>query len=203
MKQAHRNRPTVIIITMSLILIAGSSSLLFAGNRFSTAPNRMVDPIVTTTQLDADVIDSLLHMREEEKLARDVYLTLAEYWGQRIFSSIASSEQRHMDSVASLLTAFGIEDPVKDPTIGAFTNPLFTQLYEDLIEQGTTSLADAYRVGIAIEELDIEDLEEQSAFIDDLRITQVYDSLLRGSWNHLGSFQRQLDAVTMGNHRVI
>jgi hypothetical protein len=35
----------------------------------------------------------LAYMREEEKLAHDVYLALYEQWGSTIFRSIASSEQ--------------------------------------------------------------------------------------------------------------
>ncbi|MDP2030099.1 MAG: DUF2202 domain-containing protein [Thiobacillus sp.] len=48
----------------------------------------------------------LLFMREEEKLARDVYLTLYETWGLAVFSNIASSEQSHMDALLKLLRTY-------------------------------------------------------------------------------------------------
>ncbi|MGI9258025.1 MAG: DUF2202 domain-containing protein, partial [Gammaproteobacteria bacterium] len=35
----------------------------------------------------------ILFMREEEKLARDVYLALGEQWGMNVFDNISSSEQ--------------------------------------------------------------------------------------------------------------
>jgi len=46
--------------------------------------------------------DGLAFMREEEKLARDVYLTLYDQWGLRSFSNIAASEQTHTDAVKNL-----------------------------------------------------------------------------------------------------
>ena len=62
-------------------------------------------------------IDGLIHMRVEEKLARDVYLTLFDTWGLSIFNNIAVSEQRHMDAIKNLLDKYGIEDPVEDPDV--------------------------------------------------------------------------------------
>ncbi len=41
----------------------------------------------------------LLYMREEEKLARDVYDYLYEKWNAIIFDNISNSEQIHMDRV--------------------------------------------------------------------------------------------------------
>jgi hypothetical protein len=66
----------------------------------------------------------LLHMREEEKLARDVYLTLYNRWGLVIFRNIARSEQRHMDAIKTLLDRYNIPDPVEatGDRIGVFQN---------------------------------------------------------------------------------
>lgn len=47
--------------------------------------------------------EGLIEMREEEKLARDVYLTLYNKWKLQIFKNIAESEQTHMDAVKYLL----------------------------------------------------------------------------------------------------
>jgi len=41
----------------------------------------------------------LMKMREEEKMARDVYQVLYDKWGHQIFSNIARSEQQHMGAV--------------------------------------------------------------------------------------------------------
>ncbi|MEM4604541.1 MAG: DUF2202 domain-containing protein [Pyrobaculum sp.] len=42
-------------------------------------------------------IAAVLYMREVEKLARDLYLTLYNATGEKI--NLAESEQRHMDAV--------------------------------------------------------------------------------------------------------
>ena len=52
-------------------------------------------------------------MREEEKLARDVYVALGDRWGLRVFENIARAEQRHMDAVVAQLDREGVDyEPV-------------------------------------------------------------------------------------------
>ena len=133
-------------------------------------------------------IDSLIVMREEEKLARDVYLTLADRWNAPIFSNIAKAETRHMSVVGQLIRANGLNDPVADDTVGSFTNPKFAQLYNELVEAGSRSLNDAYLVGVKIEEMDIKDLEDSLAQVSNSNIRRVYQNLLRASQNHLRAF---------------
>ena len=139
-------------------------------------------------------IEGLLWMREEEKLARDVYLALSERWDLGIFSNIAASEQRHTDAVARLLQAFGITDPVVEDVPGMFTDPDLAALYEDLVARGSRSELDALAVGALIEDLDIADLDEYLASTGDAAITQVYGRLLTGSENHLRAFVGQLES---------
>lgn len=189
----NNKKKSYISMIMALMIMIGSTAALSAGNdNLSPAGNVSLSATQSVPSLDEQAIANLQFMREEEKLARDVYLTLADLWNQRVFATIASSEQRHMDSMAALLVRFEIEDPVKDHEIGVFTNPLFTALYDDLVEQGSTSLADAFLVGITIEELDIEDIRNQTTYLQDSSIVRVYDNLLRGSLNHLATFERQL-----------
>lgn len=138
--------------------------------------------------------EGLLMMREEEKLAHDVYTTLYDKWGLQIFSNIAQSEQTHTESVRTLLEKYAIADPVTDDTVGAFTNPDFTALYNDLVAQGSGSLLDALAVGALIEDLDIADLEELIAETDNQDIALVYGNLVRGSRNHMRSFTKQIEA---------
>ncbi len=116
--------------------------------------------------LSDDESAALLFMREEEKLAHDVYVTLYDQWGLRVFSNIAASEQRHTDAVATLLDAYGLEDPTVGNGAGEFTNPDLQTLYAALIAQGSVSAAEALKVGVAIEELDIADLAQRMAETD-------------------------------------
>lgn len=137
-------------------------------------------------------VSDLLYMREEEKLARDVYAYLYSQWQLPVFDSIAQSEQNHMDSILELLTAYGIEDPAAQTAVGQFTNSTLQDLYDTLIVQGSTSLEEALRVGALIEEVDIQDLDETLTRTDKVDLERVYSNLMFGSENHLRSFTSQL-----------
>jgi hypothetical protein len=139
------------------------------------------------TLSDAEV-ESLLYMREEEKLARDVYLMLYEKWEMPIFQNISNSEQTHTDAVKTLLDRYNLEDPAADTDVGVFTDPTLQELYDQLVAEGNRSLVDALRVGAAIEEIDILDLEERIVQTDEANIQLVYENLMKGSRNHLRSF---------------
>ncbi len=143
-------------------------------------------------ELSQEEIDGLLLMREEEKLARDVYLELYDKWGIRIFSNIASSEQTHTDAVKSLLDKYDLEDPVGDDARGVFENQELQTLYISLVEQGSNSIEDALTIGATIEDLDIKDLQDLLEQTDNQDITAVYNNLMKGSRNHLRSFTRML-----------
>ena len=144
-------------------------------------------------QLDDSEREGILYMREEEKLARDVYLQLYELWGTNNFNNIGSSEQTHMDAMESLIERYNLEDPVKNNETGQFANETLQQLHDELIEQGSKSEIDALMVGAAIEEIDIIDIEEYVVKTDNQDIITVYDNLLKGSRNHLRSFVSVLE----------
>jgi hypothetical protein len=146
-------------------------------------------------ELSAAEAEALLYMREEEKLAHDVYVTLYEQWGLNTFQNIASSEQAHTDAVKALLDRYGLDDPAS-AQVGVFTNPDLQVLYDQLIARGGQSLAEAIKTGGAIEEIDILDLEERLAQTDNADIQQVFNSLLNGSKNHLRAFASVLQVRT-------
>lgn len=153
-------------------------------------------PPAPTSPLTADEIAGLVFMREEEKLARDVYLTLYDAWGSQVFSNIARAEQTHMDAVKTLLDRYGIADPAAGNDIGEFTDPSLQALYDDLAAQGQASLAEALRVGALIEEVDIADLIERLPEVVHNDIQRVYGQLLQGSENHLRAFVSTLERQT-------
>ncbi len=136
----------------------------------------------------------LVQMREEEKLARDVYLTLGSIWGTRIFSNIASSEQIHTDAVKNLLARYAITDPVVDDSLGSFTSPKMKNLYTTLVAQGTLSLKEALVVGATIEDLDIKDLDTFKKETVQSDILSVYNNLQQGSRNHMRAFVKNIQA---------
>ncbi|WP_297088963.1 DUF2202 domain-containing protein [uncultured Draconibacterium sp.] len=132
-------------------------------------------------------ISGLVLMREEEKLAHDVYLKFYELYGQAIFENIAKSEAAHTNAVLNLLNGYGIEDPALE-VAGEFSNEEFAALYAALIEAGSVGLVEALTVGATIEDLDIFDLQELLKETSSADITGVYQNLLKGSENHMRAF---------------
>lgn len=149
-------------------------------------------PVAPTASLTEEEAEGLAFMREEEKLAHDVYVALYEKWGLPVFKNIAAAEQAHADAVKRLLDRYGVEDPAAGAAEGEFTNPTLQSLYEQLVARGSLSIADALKVGAAIEELDILDLQERIAQTDKADIARVYSNLLKGSENHLRAFVSNL-----------
>ena len=155
-----------------------------------------VAPLAVTSTLSAEEAAGLIFMREEEKLAHDVYVTFYQQYGLSIFDNIANSEAMHMSSVKTLLDRYGIADPVAGKAAGVFADASLQALYNQLVAQGRQSLSAALKVGGAIEEIDILDLKERLATTTHSDIQQVYTSLLNGSYNHLRAFARTLTTQT-------
>lgn len=144
--------------------------------------------------LSTEEANSLTYMREEEKLAHDVYARLNTLWGSQltIFDNIAQSEATHTEAVRLLLTRYKLPDPAENMAEGLFVNPTLQQLYYDLVAQGANSLIAGLQVGAAIEELDLIDIQNALATIDNRDILQVYNNLMKGSRNHLRAFVQAL-----------
>lgn len=146
-----------------------------------------------TEDLSDEEIASLLYMREEEKLARDVYITLYQKYGIRVFNNISKAEQTHTDAIKLLLEKYNLTDPVQNDTIGVFVNQDLQNLYNQLIETGNVSDVEALKVGAAIEEIDILDLVKViNNVVDNQDINFVYNNLKKGSENHLRAFVKNL-----------
>ena len=143
--------------------------------------------------LTSEEISGLILMREEEKLARDVYLHLYDTWGTKIFRNIANSEAMHMEAVRLLVDRYELVDPVSEDIEGEFEDDGLAAHYEDLTVFGDSSLVNAFTVGAIIEDLDISDLMNLSAVTDNEDILYVYDNLTRGSRNHIRSYISNLN----------
>ncbi|MDF1629155.1 MAG: DUF2202 domain-containing protein [Alcanivoracaceae bacterium] len=141
-------------------------------------------------------IANLQFMREEEKLARDVYLTMDQYWGQQtsVFANIAVSEESHTSTIDYLLEKYDIEDPVISDEIGVFTNLELQELYHTLVEQGSVSFIDGLHVGALIEEVDMEDILAAIEATDERAMILAYSNLLDGSKSHLRGFVSVIEA---------
>jgi|GEM_PF-926068 len=168
----------------------------------------------------------LVYVREEEKLARDVYIKLSMIYPESIvFGKIDDSEQRHTDAVRDKLKQYGIEDPSTNDNVGVFTGEefgeYFTEKYVSLISRGGISELEAFYVGAYIEELDMRDINQcpdeiihQDNGINDLLacgkvytdnpdIKQLYMSLLDGSDSHLKAYVKNIEKfIGEGNYEA-
>ncbi len=137
--------------------------------------------------------NSILFMREEEKVARDAYIKLFEKWNQPVFDNISASEETHMGAILQLIDKYKLTDPVGANGVGVFVNTNLQALYDALLLQGETSQVEGLKVGALIEEVDIIDLQNAlSTFVDNQDIKMVYENLMRGSRNHLRAFVKNL-----------
>ncbi len=199
MSLRHRSRGLVLggvglFVTLALGLAGCDSGS--SGSDSSSTGNSKGDPAalvesLPVAQLTAADQAAILKMREEEKLARDVYTELGSQWDVQVFTNIAASEQTHMDAVKALLDKYGIDDPAATTAPGEFTDPALQTLYDQLVAKGSGSLIDALTVGATIEDLDIADLRASASAAADVQ--SVWDNLETGSRNHLRAFTSQLE----------
>ncbi len=142
--------------------------------------------------ISGDEVASLLFMREEEKLAHDLYTSFYNIWSVQAFSHIANSELTHTNAILLLLQKYALDDPAEGNDIGTFTNQNLQTLYDNLLLQGAPSEIEALKAGALVEEVDIQDLQVALTKVDNQDIIWVYENLMKGSRNHLRAFYRNL-----------
>ncbi len=176
---------------------ASNTSVAETGQEATTTGSAAGTAVTSTStaELSPEEVESISYIREEEKLARDVYLKLYEMYGLQIFKNIADSEQRHMDAVLTLIEKYGLEDPVVDK-VGVFTNPELQELYNQLIERASQNVVEAVLVGALIEEKDIIDINKLIDTTDNPDIIRVFTNLVNGSANHLKAFATEYERLT-------
>ncbi len=179
---------------IQLSLFCGLLATLAVSTAHAQQRSTKKTPSPVLTQAEADWLTLL---RTDEKLARDTYLTLYQMYKQPIFANIAKSEQKHMDSVKTLLDRYKLPDPVAGMGVGQFPEGTiqgydFRATYEALVSEGAQSLSDAYAVGVFIEEFDIEHLTDALLVVLKLDIKTVFQNLRDGSFSHLAAFKSKL-----------
>lgn len=189
-------KPTVLVSILTALLAStafaappGAGSGFGGSSRAGTCASA---PVVAPT---ADEVAYLMWLREEEKLARDVYLGLFERWKAPEFSNIARSEQRHFDAIGANIAMLGQPDPAL-AAVGQFANPDLQALYDSLLESGSLTYGDALRVGATIEDVDIRDLLDAIDATNNPALRRAYSALLEASKNHLRAYVARL--ATLG-----
>jgi hypothetical protein len=131
------------VLFAGALLGQGGSGRMGGGNREGRCP-ACAYKATTVQPLSAGEAVTLQKMREEEKLARDVYEFLYTKWQVRVFKNIAASEQRHFDALGTLLTRYGVADPANSER-GVFPDATLQTLYLELTGSGDDSLAAAVK----------------------------------------------------------
>jgi hypothetical protein len=171
------------------IKIMGIGALVTATSSF--AASRKTKTSVTLTD---EQKDTLFFIFQEEKVARDVYITLGKlYPDESTFANIQLSEQEHILSAQVLCERYGVDTSsvnlsLDDNYIGQFELHLMQELYNQCIELGQVSLLEALKVGKLIEVTDIDDLEKAAEGMPS-DVVNTYENLKNGSLNHLDAFE--------------
>lgn len=158
-------------------------------------PQNPVNPDDGGSALNEEQKDELFYIYQEEKVARDAYITLGDlYPDENTFASIQISEQRHIDSARGLCETYGVDiSGVDEDSVGNFVIDVLQELYDTVIEEGSKGLLESLQMGELIEVTDIKDLNHA---INDLDmpddVVRVYESLREGSYNHLESYQQAI-----------
>lgn len=148
---------------------------------------------------DAGLTEDLQFMREEERMARDLYKVFADKYDDAApFANITKSEDRHYDAVGVLLDRYDVSDPSASKAAGTYAFPEIQKLYDGWLAEGNASLQAAYAVGVELETADIADLKAAINEHTEADVDQVFGSLLNGSEHHLAAFQAAVDGKVLG-----
>ena len=157
-------------------------------------------PVTSTITLTEEQLDTLVFIYQEEKVARDTYITLGNiYSNQTVFANIQVSEQEHIDKAEGLCDTYGADKSgIQEQNVGEFVVPVLQELYDTLIAQGSVSELAALNVGEYVELTDIDDLEHAEIGMPS-DVVNTYENLKAGSLNHLAAFRDAIDAYNNSN----
>lgn len=139
----------------------------------------------------------LTEMREEERMARDLYTQLAASSGEAIFTRIAGAEQRHLDAVERLMTSQGMNPDAAGSTVGRYAVGEVQAAYTGWLSQGRASDQAAYKVGVELETWDVAELKAMKV-PSDTTGARVVAALLNGSKHHLTAFTKAVNGDFTG-----
>ena len=181
-------KTTLFVAFLTSVMLSNCSS---DNSKSTLVPTTTLVPPASLVALSEAEISDLKFLREEEKLARDVYLFSFDKYQINIFKNISQSEQNHTDSVLFLLNRYGISDPALTER-GVFVNPVLQGLYNDLTAQASISSIEALKVGATVEDLDINDIDHFTVNTSKADLLYVYNNLNCGSKNHIRTYTNQL-----------
>ena len=201
MKIPNINHIISLVLFSSLLTACGGGSSSDFVEVVEEQGDTPTEPSGTSQELSSDEIQGLLFMREEEELARDLYLDIYAAKDSRlnVFKNISdNAETQHAAAMLVLLENYAIDDPSTGQH-NTYTSGELQALYDQLLSDalGSDDLA-ALRVGALVEETDIRDINTEMSLVsvEHQDITATYENLLCGSRNHLRSFAKQISNIT-------
>ena len=174
-KDIHPVKAASLITRAAMISVLATTSAMVS---LASAPAFAATSTVTT--LSSSEAKTLTYMREEEKVARDVYTNLYQLWRADVFYNISLSEQQHMDTMKKMLDKYKLPDPA------------LQALYNTLLASGSKTLIDGLKVGATIEEVDMVDIQHAIDGTTHTDLKTAYQNLMEGSKNHLRAFVAEL-----------
>ncbi len=189
-------RTTIATLGVGALLAGG----LAVSQAMGATPGDAPAPTPTTGATAGTALaPALVFASDEERMARDLYAAIADpYDGARPFSTITTSEQRHLDAVGALLDRYGVADPADSLPPGEYADPAIQALYDGWLARARTSLHEAYTVGVELEQRDIADLEATIAGDLPADVDTTLGRLLDGSRMHLRAFSAAADGQVAG-----
>ena len=151
--------------------------------------------VTTTVTMSDEQLDTLVFIYQEEKVARDTYITLGNiYSNETVFANIQLSEQEHIDKAEGLCDTYGADTSgIDEQNVGEFVVPVLQELYDTLVAQGSVSELAALNIGEYIELTDIDDLEQAEIGMPS-NVVKTFENLKAGSLNHLDAFRSAIAA---------
>jgi hypothetical protein len=179
------------VLAIGAVVVGGAVAVLAISGSEPPVDGASDAPTASSAAtLNASVADQLAYLVEEEKLAHDIYVLSESLYGARVFSNIARSETQHQESIRGLLAARGLSDPTEGQDPGVFTDPTLQALYDSLARRVNVSAAEAFEVGILIEQTDIADLGDALQADPPADVSTVLNRLETASQKHLQAFVR-------------
>jgi len=192
---------TVALIVSTGCMGSSNSSYPKAQSNLGYPSSNISSNSIKPNSSSNEVKKSLEYMYEEERLAKEVYLSIYQKQPVRQLYRIATnSETRHISAVEALARKYGVR--LYPQRVGVYRNPHIQSLFNSLYAKGVRSQKDALEVGCMVEVTDIDDLNRyiataQRAGASD--VVQTYEFLRRGSYNHYWAFDRGLKSLGVSN----
>lgn len=138
----------------------------------------------------AQLATELNYLRQEEKLAHDLYVLADSLYGAQQFGNIAQAEVHHGQAINSLLAGYSMADPNAGQAEGVFTDPQIQKTYNELAARIRQSQDEAAQVGILAEKTDIADLKKTIDSSPPAAVKSTLSHLVTASERHLQAFTR-------------